>query len=216
MSAGGGDTVAKMGNGSASFSRVRFIQLDEPIVPQGVAAGSPAQVPQPLRPRRDESRQRAAGCREREAYRTALILIRERNLPMKLTRVDFAPDGSRLVFYFTSEGRIDFRELVRELASTFHVRIEMRQIGVRDEARLLGGFGSCGRPLCCASWLHGFEPVSIKMAKQQELALNPWKLSGLCGRLKCCLRFELTGKECAGRSCDNGSGSEPPAGPTGE
>lgn len=204
------------GNGSASFSRVRFIQLDEPIVPAGVAVDAPVQPPQPSRPRRDEARQRAIGCREQEAYRTALILIRERSLPMKLTRVDFAPDGSRLIFYFTSEGRIDFRELVRELASTFHVRIEMRQIGVRDEARLLGGFGSCGRPLCCASWLHGFEPVSIKMAKQQDLSLNPWKLSGLCGRLKCCLRFELVGKACPGRSGDNGSGPEPSGGPPDE
>jgi cell fate regulator YaaT (PSP1 superfamily) len=96
-----------------------------------------------------------------------------------------------LIFYFTAEGRVDFRELVRELASEFHTRIEMRQIGVRDEARMLGGYGTCGRPLCCATVLESFEPVSIKMAKQQELSLNPSKLSGLCGRLKCCLRFEL-------------------------
>jgi cell fate regulator YaaT (PSP1 superfamily) len=129
--------------------------------------------------------------REAEAYRVGLIRIRERALPMKLSRVEQVPDGSRLVFYFTAEGRIDFRELVRELASEFRTRIEMRQIGVRDEARMLGGYGSCGRPLCCAIWLQGFEPVSIKMAKQQDLSLNPWKLSGLCGRLKCCLRYEM-------------------------
>ncbi len=129
--------------------------------------------------------------RELEALRVALLKIRERALGMKLARVEQLFDGSRLIFYFTAEGRIDFRELVRDLASVFRCRIEMRQIGVRDEARLLGGYGSCGRPLCCATWVQNFEPVSIKMAKQQELSLNPTKLSGLCGRLKCCLRHEL-------------------------
>ena len=129
--------------------------------------------------------------REREAYRVGLLKIRERGLAMKLTRVEQLFDGSRLIFYFTAEGRVDFRELVRELAAEFRSRIEMRQIGVRDEARMLGGYGSCGRPLCCTTWLQSFEPVSIKMAKQQDLSLNPSKLSGLCGRLKCCLRYEL-------------------------
>jgi cell fate regulator YaaT (PSP1 superfamily) len=129
--------------------------------------------------------------REQEAFRVALLKIRERALPMKLARVEQLFDHSRLIFYFTSEGRVDFRELVRELAAEFKVRIEMRQIGVRDEAKLLAGYGSCGRPLCCSTWLRSFEPVSIKMAKQQDLTLNPSKLSGLCGRLKCCLRFEL-------------------------
>jgi cell fate regulator YaaT (PSP1 superfamily) len=128
--------------------------------------------------------------REQDAHRIALLKIRERSLPMKLTRVEVGSD-SRLVFYFTAEGRVDFRELVKELASELRARIEMRQIGVRDEARMLGGYGSCGRPLCCAVWLSTFEPVSIKMAKVQDLTLNPTKLSGLCGRLKCCLRFEL-------------------------
>ena len=129
--------------------------------------------------------------REVDAHRIALLKIREHGLGMKLTRVEQAFDGSRLVFYFTAEGRIDFRELVRELAAEFHTRIEMRQIGVRDEAKVLGGYGTCGRPLCCTTFLNSFEPVSIKMAKQQELSLNPSKLSGLCGRLKCCLRYEL-------------------------
>ena len=110
---------------------------------------------------------------------------------MKLTRVEQLFDGSRLIFYYTAEGRVDFRELVRDLAGHFRTRIEMRQIGVRDEARMLGGYGSCGRPLCCTTWLQTFEPVSIKMAKQQRLSLNPSKLSGMCGRLKCCLRYEL-------------------------
>ena len=129
--------------------------------------------------------------REREAFRLCVMKIRERGLAMKLARVEQLFDGSRLVFFFTSEERVDFRELVRELASEFKTRIELRQIGVRDEARLLAGYGTCGRPLCCSSWLKSFEPVSIKMAKQQDLALNPSRLSGLCGRLKCCLRYEL-------------------------
>jgi cell fate regulator YaaT (PSP1 superfamily) len=129
--------------------------------------------------------------REKEAYRIALLKIRERGLAMKLTRVEHAFDGSRLVFYFTADARVDFRELVRELASEFHTRIEMRQMGVRDEAKVLGGYGTCGRPLCCTTFLTTFEPISIKMAKQQDLSLNPSKLSGLCGRLKCCLRYEL-------------------------
>ena len=129
--------------------------------------------------------------REQDAHRIALLKIRERGLAMKLTRVEFPFDGSRLIFYYTADARVDFRELVRDLAGHFHVRIEMRQIGVRDEAKMLGGYGPCGRPLCCTTWLNGFEPVSIKMAKQQQLSLNPSKLSGQCGRLKCCLRYEL-------------------------
>jgi cell fate regulator YaaT (PSP1 superfamily) len=139
----------------------------------------------------DVAVRRRQQAREREAFRVALLKIRERGLAMKLTRVEQLYDGSRLVFYFTADGRVDFRELVRELAAEFRSRIEMRQIGVRDEARMLGGYGACGRPLCCSTWLQSFEPVSIKMAKQQDLSLNPSKLSGLCGRLKCCLRYEL-------------------------
>ena len=129
--------------------------------------------------------------RERTAYQLCLMKIRERGLAMKLTSVEQLGDGSRLIFYFTADGRVDFRELVRDLAGEFRTRIEMRQIGVRDEARMLGGYGGCGRPLCCTTWLQTFDPVSIKMAKQQKLSLNPTKLSGLCGRLKCCLRYEL-------------------------
>jgi len=151
--------------------------------------------------------------REREAFRVATLKIRERSLPMKLTRVEQAFDGSRLVFYFTADTRVDFRELVRELAAEFRVRIEMRQMGVRDEAKLVGGYGTCGRPLCCTTFLTTFEPVSIKMAKQQELSLNPSKLSGLCGRLKCCLRYELPNAKgqvhggCGSEGgCDNPSG----------
>jgi cell fate regulator YaaT (PSP1 superfamily) len=151
--------------------------------------------------------------REQEAYRFALLRVRERGLAMKLTRVEQAFDGSRLLFYFTADARVDFRELVRELAAEFRTRIEMRQIGVRDEAKALGGYGTCGRPLCCTTFLTSFEPVSIKMAKQQDLSLNPSKLSGLCGRLKCCLRYELPNAKgqvhggCGSEgSCDNPSG----------
>ena len=149
--------------------------------------------------------------REREAHRVAQLKIRERGLAMKLTKVECLFDGSRIIFYYTSESRVDFRELVRDLAAHFHTRIEMRQIGVRDEAKILGGYGSCGRPLCCTTWLRSFEPVSIKMAKQQQLSLNPSKLSGQCGRLKCCLRYELpngNGVKHAG-CADHGACSNP-------
>jgi cell fate regulator YaaT (PSP1 superfamily) len=129
--------------------------------------------------------------RERDALRLAVMKVRERGLAMKLVRVEQVFDGSRLVFYFTADERVDFRELVRELATEYKTRIELRQIGVRDEAKLLSGYGTCGRPLCCSTFLKAFDPVSIKMAKQQDLALNPARLSGLCGRLKCCLRYEL-------------------------
>jgi cell fate regulator YaaT (PSP1 superfamily) len=151
--------------------------------------------------------------REREAHRVALLKIRERGLAMKLTRVEQVFDGSRLIFYFTAEGRVDFRELVRELAAEFHTRIEMRQIGVRDEAKMIGGYGSCGRPLCCTTFLQSFEPVSIKMAKQQDLSLNPSKLSGLCGRLKCCLRYELpNAKGVVHGGCGSEGGCDNPSG----
>ena len=109
---------------------------------------------------------------------------------MKLVDVEFTFDRNKIIFYFTAEGRVDFRELVKDLASVFRTRIELRQIGVRDEAKMLGGIGPCGRVLCCSSWLGDFEPVSIKMAKDQNLSLNPTKISGLCGRLMCCLKYE--------------------------
>ena len=157
--------------------------------------------------------------REREAQRICLLKIKERNIAMKLARVEQLFDGSRLIFYYTAEGRVDFRELVRDLAAHFRTRIEMRQIGVRDEARMLGGYGPCGRPLCCTTWLNAFEPISIKMAKQQNLSLNPSKLSGMCGRLKCCLRYELPngkGVKHGGCADEGGCGScSNPTGPAG-
>jgi cell fate regulator YaaT (PSP1 superfamily) len=151
--------------------------------------------------------------REQEAFRIGLLKIRERGLPMKLARVEHAFDGSKLLFYFTADGRVDFRDLVRELASEFRMRIEMRQIGVRDEAKMYGGYGTCGRPLCCTTFLQSFEPISIKMAKQQDLSLNPSKLSGLCGRLKCCLRYELpNAKGVTHGGCGSEGGCDNPSG----
>ena len=129
--------------------------------------------------------------REAEAFAMSQEMIAERELPMKLIRVEYSLDASRATFFFFSETRIDFRELVKDLAFKLRSRIEMRQIGVRDVARLIGGFGPCGRELCCASYLKNFEPVSIRMAKKQDMVLNPAKISGVCGRLLCCLSYEF-------------------------
>lgn len=128
--------------------------------------------------------------REAEAYRSCSMKLKERGLVMKLVRVEYETDGSHATFFFTADQRIDFRSLVRELAREFQTRIEMRRIGPRDAAGQLGGYGSCGRPLCCSTWLSKFRPISIKMAKKQNLSLNPSKLTGQCGRLKCCLAYE--------------------------
>ncbi len=129
--------------------------------------------------------------REGEAMVECTRLIEKLKMPMKLISTEYNIDGSRLTVYFSAESRVDFRELVRDLSRSLKVRVEMRQIGPRDEAKLLGGFGSCGRPLCCASFLGEFNPVSIKMAKEQNLPLSPMKISGLCGRLLCCLGYEF-------------------------
>ena len=125
-----------------------------------------------------------------EAFSICEKKIVEHKLDMKLTQVEYSFDGSKITFFFTADGRIDFRELVKDLAAHFHTRIELRQIGVRDEARMLGGIGICGQPYCCKQFLNDFQPVSIKMAKEQGLSLNPTKISGSCGRLMCCLKYE--------------------------
>lgn len=140
--------------------------------------------------RGDKRRNELQRSREEEAFRFCQEKIRERKLPMKLVRVQYQSNGNKAVFSFGAEGRIDFRQLVRDLAQRFHTRIEMKQIGVRDEAKTLGGIGTCGLPLCCRSFLEGFAPVSIRMAKTQNLSLNPQKVSGQCGRLLCCLNYE--------------------------
>lgn len=128
--------------------------------------------------------------KEKTAFEICERKIADRGLEMKLVEVEYTFDNSKILFYFTADGRVDFRELVKDLAGQFRTRIELRQIGVRDEAKMLGGIGICGRPFCCGSFLGGFQPVSIKMAKEQGLSLNPVKISGACGRLMCCLKYE--------------------------
>lgn len=138
----------------------------------------------------DCERNRENKEKEKNAFETCIQKIEEHCLEMKLVDVEYTFDNKKIIFYFTADGRVDFRELVKDLASIFRTRIELRQIGVRDEAKMLGGLGPCGRPLCCATFLGDFEPVSIKMAKEQNLSLNPTKISGICGRLMCCLKYE--------------------------
>ena len=139
-----------------------------------------------------EDEERAAKNREKEkeAYKICLDKIKEHELDMKLVSTEYTFDNNKVLFYFTADGRVDFRELVKDLAAVFRTRIELRQIGVRDEAKMLGGMGICGRKLCCNTFLSEFAPVSIKMAKEQNLSLNPTKISGVCGRLMCCLTNE--------------------------
>jgi len=143
----------------------------------------------------DRERKRENARKKEEVYRTCRRLVQKHGLPMKLVDVDYVFDGSSVVFYFTAEGRVDFRELVKNLATELKARIEMRQVGVRDEAKMVGGLGPCGRDLCCSLFLSDFNPVSIKMAKEQDLPLNPSKISGICGRLMCCLKYEVEAYE---------------------
>lgn len=153
-------------------------------------------VVQPLKPviriatEADEITEQKNKEKEKEAFQICLEKIAKHKLEMKLVEAEYTFDNNKLLFYFTADGRIDFRELVKDLASVFRTRIELRQIGVRDETKILGGIGICGRPLCCSTYLSEFIPVSIKMAKEQNLSLNPIKISGVCGRLMCCLKNE--------------------------
>lgn len=153
-------------------------------------------VIQPLKPvirlatPEDEKTEDRNRQKEKEAFRICLEKIQKRNMEMKLVDAEYTFDNNKLLFYFTADGRIDFRELVKDLAAVFRTRIELRQIGVRDETKILGGIGICGRPLCCNTFLSEFAPVSIKMAKEQNMSLNPSKISGVCGRLMCCLKNE--------------------------
>lgn len=139
---------------------------------------------------KDDEQEKSNKEKEREAFKICLEKIRKHELDMKLIDAEYTFDNNKVLFYFTADGRIDFRELVKDLAAVFKTRIELRQIGVRDETKILGGIGSCGRPLCCHTHLSEFVPVSIKMAKEQNLSLNPTKISGVCGRLMCCLKHE--------------------------
>lgn len=153
-------------------------------------------VIQPLKPvlrkatREDDEQERRNREKEKEAYQICLERIARRGLDMKLIEAEYTFDNNKVLFYFTADGRIDFRELVKDLAAVFKTRIELRQIGVRDETKIMGGIGICGRELCCNTFLPEFAPVSIRMAKEQNLSLNPTKISGVCGRLMCCLKNE--------------------------
>jgi cell fate regulator YaaT (PSP1 superfamily) len=176
----------------------RSIEGEEEITPTGAATAPSALKPsrglrKVLRKATDEDllREKKNRAREAEAFSIAQIMITERELPMRLIRAEYSFDASRATFFFFSETRVDFRELVKDLAHKLKSRIEMRQIGVRDVARMIGGFGPCGRELCCSAFLKNFEPVSIRMAKKQEMILNPAKISGVCGRLLCCLSYEF-------------------------
>jgi cell fate regulator YaaT (PSP1 superfamily) len=170
-------------------------------VEYGTVVGEPRDIPdeeviKPLKTvlrtasTRDDEQEKANREKEKEAFRICLEKIKKHNLEMKLIDAEYTFDNNKILFYFTADGRIDFRELVKDLASVFKTRIELRQIGVRDETKIIGGYGICGRPLCCHSYLSDFVPVSIKMAKEQSLSLNPTKISGVCGRLMCCLKNE--------------------------
>ncbi|WP_026517560.1 PSP1 domain-containing protein [Butyrivibrio sp. MC2021] len=170
-------------------------------VEYGTVVGEPRDIPdeeviKPLKTvlrtasTRDDEQEKANREKEKEAFKICLEKIKKHNLEMKLIDAEYTFDNNKILFYFTADGRIDFRELVKDLASVFKTRIELRQIGVRDETKIIGGYGICGRPLCCHSYLSDFVPVSIKMAKEQSLSLNPTKISGVCGRLMCCLKNE--------------------------
>jgi cell fate regulator YaaT (PSP1 superfamily) len=162
----------------------------------------------------DQKKLAQAGESEQEAFEFCLRRISDRGLEMKLVNVQLSMDGGKATFFFTGEGRVDFRALVRDVSSKLRLRVEMRQIGVRDGAKLLGGYGDCGRPLCCSTFLKRFEPITIQMAKAQNLALNPARISGMCGRLKCCLKYEYVPtkrpkKAPAGRGPQEGKKSRP-------
>ena len=183
-------------------------------VVQGVKEIADSAVPKALKPITrmadsvDVRRMRQNREDEKRAYRTCQECIARHGLEMKLVEAEYTLDRSKIMFYFTADGRVDFRELVKDLAGIFHTRIELRQIGVRDEAKMLGGIGSCGRPLCCSTFLGDFEPVSIRMAKDQNLSLNPAKISGICGRLMCCLKYENHMYCCKEGGCKRNCGND--------
>ena len=182
-----------------------------------------SKVVQPLKPvvrlatAEDDAKEAANRQKEKEAFRICLEKIRKHKLDMKLIQAEYTFDNNKVLFYFTSDGRIDFRELVKDLAAVFKTRIELRQIGVRDETKIIGGIGICGRSLCCHTHLSEFIPVSIKMAKEQNLSLNPTKISGVCGRLMCCLKHEQeTYEELNSRLPSNGDFVTTPEGLKGD
>lgn len=193
-----GDAVIHAGE-YVIVETARGVECGEVV--QGVLELADAAVPKALKPITrmadsvDIRRMRQNREDEKRAYRTCQECIARHGLEMKLVEAEYTLDRSKIMFYFTADGRVDFRELVKDLAGIFHTRIELRQIGVRDEAKMLGGIGICGRPYCCSQFLDDFQPVSTKMAKVQSMSLNPSKISGACGRLMCCLRYEQAAYE---------------------
>jgi cell fate regulator YaaT (PSP1 superfamily) len=193
--------------------------LEIGIVAYGPREVQPHELTQPVNrvlrkaTRKDIERMEENREEEKKAFRICEEKIKEHNLPMNLVSVEYLFDRSKFVFYFTAETRVDFRELVKDLASVLHNRVELWQIGARDETKVFGGLGICGRPLCCATFLKEFSPVTIKMAKEQSLALNPLKISGVCGRLMCCLKYEYeTYREARSRMPREGTLVETPKG----
>jgi len=184
-----GDDVVVETERGVNIGTVRVLPTNE--LPKKLLAHKKAMKKVIHKAREDDYKRLAENkVKEDEAFQVCTRLIDELKMDMKLIRAEYLHDSSKVVFYFMAENRVDFRELVRNLAHQLHVRIEMRQIGIRDAAGMIGGIGVCGRELCCASFLYDFDPVTVKMAKAQGLALNPVKISGLCGRLMCCLGYE--------------------------
>lgn len=202
-----------------------FAVVTQPALANPCRDASDGAIPHVIRraTREDEEAYAHKVVIEREGREFCLARIEERRLPMKLGQVDRQLDGRKMTFYFTADGRVDFRELVRDLVGQFHTRVELRQIGARDEAGIQGGCGTCGRVLCCSDWIRVFDPVSIKMAKSQGLSLNPAKISGMCGRLMCCLKYEFDAQAVRRRSAptapaarSEAPGAEAPAPSPGE
>jgi Uncharacterized homolog of PSP1 len=194
-----GEFEIEIGNG-VIVETVRGVEFGEVVLaPREVDEN---QIVKPLKAiikkadEKDYSKLETNKKKEEEAFEICLEKIKKHNMQMKLINVEYTFDGNKIIFYFTADGRVDFRELVKDLASIFKTRIELRQIGVRDEAKMLGGLGPCGRPCCCSQFLGDFQPVSIRMAKEQNLSLSPTKISGLCGRLMCCLNYENEHYKC--------------------
>ena len=202
---------------SVIVETARGIEMGEVAIPNKMSDDN--NIVSPLKPvlrvatEKDFKQAEENEQKQKEAYKICTEKIEKHKLDMKLVDVEYTFDQNKILFYFTSDGRVDFRELVKDLAAVFKTRIELRQIGVRDEAKIVGGLGVCGRKLCCASHLGGFEPVSIKMAKEQNLSLNPTKISGTCSRLMCCLKYEQEAYEELNKITPNvGSEVETPAG----
>lgn len=182
------DYVVDIGNGQVLGKAVKVVEPDEQTAKPGKNIRN--RILRELNNEKDQDILRKNTSLEKEAHAACEEKIRQARLPMKLIKAYCLFDASKIVFYFTAETRVDFRNLVKELAAEFHTRIEMKQIGVRDEAKILAGYGACGRPLCCSTFLKDFEPVSIRMAKLQNISLDPSKISGNCNRLMCCMAYE--------------------------